>query len=114
MTRCKAAQVIIEALQGEGGLVTSVGDRLCSWEHSLASEAAAKKGLCPGCPDCTSLFPVYEERDGARTVAMWCMHCKEAVEPIVDPIDYDLLTFLPDGCTVPSVPAEQCSRTSKC
>ncbi len=32
------------------------------------------------------------------------MNCKEAVEPVVDPIDYDMLAFLPDGFPVPSVP----------
>ena len=83
-----------------------MGDRLCSWEHALSTEAAAKRGVCPGCLDHTSLFRVSVERDGTRAVETWCMNCKEAVEPVVDPIDYDLLAFLPTCLVVPSAPSD--------
>ena len=106
LTMCKGTglTITIEALQGEGGLVSSVGDRLCSWEHALACEAAAKRRVCPGCLAGTALFPVSVERDGTRAVDTWCIKCKVTVEPVVDPIDYDGLAFLPASCVVPSVP----------
>ena len=81
-----------------------MGDRLCSWEHALACEAAAKRRVCPGCLAGTALFPVSVERDGTRAVDTWCIKCKVTVEPVVDPIDYDWLAFLPASCVVPSVP----------
>ena len=39
--------LVIRRLADEGKIVSEVGDRLCSWEYALASEAAAKKRACP-------------------------------------------------------------------
>ena len=107
LTLCKGTDLTIDCLSGEGGVVSTVGDRLCSWEHALASEAAAKKGVCPGCL-CTSdfLFPVSAERDGTRSVETWCLKCKQTVQPVVDALEYDWLAFLPAGFEAPSVPLD--------
>ena len=40
---------MIARLADEGKIVSEVGDKLCSWEYVLASEAAAKKRACPSC-----------------------------------------------------------------
>ena len=36
-------ELVIRRLANEGKIVSEVGDRPCSWEYALASEAAAKK-----------------------------------------------------------------------
>ena len=41
--------LVILRLADEGKIVSEVGDRLCSWEYELASEAAAKKRTYPCC-----------------------------------------------------------------
>ena len=107
LTLCTGTDVIINGVSGgKGMVVSSVGDRLCSWEHALAVEATAKKAVCPGClgyaEDC--FFPVSVERDGARSTETWCLHCKETIQPVIDPAEYDRLAFLPASCEIPSVP----------
>ena len=66
----------------EGKIVSEVGDRLCSWEYALASEAAAKKLACPCCRG-DLLMPVSREDAGVGSVYTFCLVCKRAVAPIV-------------------------------
>ena len=41
--------LVIRCLLYEGKLAPEIGDRLCSWEYALFSEAAAKKQAWPCC-----------------------------------------------------------------
>ena len=80
--------LVIRRLADEGKIVSEVGDRLCSWEYALASEAAAKKRVCPCCRG-NSFMPVSREDAGVRSVYTYCLVCKRAVAPIVDRARYD-------------------------
>ena len=74
--------LVIRRLADEGKIVSEVGDRLCSWEYALASEAAAKKLACPCCRG-DLLMPVSREDAGVGSVYTFCLVCKRAVAPIV-------------------------------
>jgi len=98
--------LVIQDLGGRGHVVSSVGDRLSSWEYSLASAASATKAFCPKCRVHACFFPACAELEGARSIITWCLRCKQVVEPAVDPSAYDHLTFLPPHSEVPSVPLD--------
>ena len=95
--------LVIRRLADEGKIVSEVGDRLCSWEYALASEAAAKKRVCPCCRG-NSFMPVSREDAGVRSVYTYCLVCKLAVAPIVDRDRYYRLEFLPTTVQIPCVP----------
>ena len=91
--------LVIQAVTGGGAVVSGVGDRLASWELCLASEAAAKKNVCPTCRE-DRLIPVSVEQGGIGSVCTFCLTCKRAVEPVVDTIAYDSLesyAMVPSG-----------------
>ena len=98
--------LVIRRLADEGTVVSGVGDRLCSWEHLLASEAAAKKRGCPWCKG-DQLMPVSCEQGGVRSVYTYCLVCKRAVTPIVDRDSYDRLEFLAATEHIPRVPPDR-------
>ena len=97
--------LVIQAVTGGGAVVSGVGDRLASWELCLASEAAAKKNVCPTCRE-DRLIPVSVEQGGIRSVCTFCLTCKRAVEPVVDTIAYDSLDFMPRHAEIPRVPRD--------
>jgi len=63
--------LVIQDLGGRGQVVSSVGDRLSSWEYSLASAASATKAFCPKCSAHDCFFPTSAEREGARSIITW-------------------------------------------
>ena len=106
LTLLTGTDLVIQDLGGRGQVVSSVEDRLSSWEYSLASAASATKASCPKCLAHDCFFPACAEREGARSIITWCLRCKQVVEPAVDPSAYDNLSFLPAQSVVPSVPVE--------
>jgi hypothetical protein len=106
LTLLVGTDLVIQDLGGRGQVVSSVEDRLSSWEYSLASAASATKAFCPKCLSHDCFFPACAEREGARSIITWCLRCKQVVEPAVDPSAYDHLSFLPAQSVVPSVPVE--------
>ncbi len=86
-------------------VVSTVRDRLSVVEHALAVEGLARKCLCPGCTH-QALTPVTMERDGGRHMSTWCSICSTFVDPVVDPIDYCQLSFLPRGAAVTRIPLD--------
>jgi hypothetical protein len=44
------------------------------------------------------------EWDGARHMSTWCSVCSAFVHPVVNPIDYCQLSFMPRGAAVMRIP----------
>ena len=94
-------KLTILSLTGDQRLVFSVSDRLTAWEHSLASEALARKSRCARCQQLT-LTPVTSIEGERRIMGNWCNQCSAFTDPCVSAGDYEELFF--DTDDIPRVP----------
>jgi ribonuclease HI len=89
-------------LHCSGQLVQEDMDKLCAWEHKLATDALASKARCSLCR-CHSLLSI-PDNGRIRQVIPFCTVCCRFCSALIDPSDYDqmpqprALPILPAGC----------------
>jgi RNase P subunit RPR2 len=84
-------------MPGQVRLVSSAGDRLCAWEHELATEGTAKKGFCPRCESMDLLQLTAVRAESGRTMVTWCHKCAKFTDSRVRAVDYETLFWNTDG-----------------
>ena len=70
-------------MPGQARLVSSAGDRLCAWEHDLATEGTAKRGSCARCESRDLLHLTAVRAEFGRTMVTWCHECSKFTDPMV-------------------------------
>ena len=84
-------------MPGQARLVSSAGDRLCAWEHDLATEGTAKRGSCARCESRDLLHLTAVRAEFGRTMVTWCHECSKFTNSMVRAVDYDTLFWNTDG-----------------
>ena len=85
-------------MPGQVRLVSSAGDRLCAWEHELATEGTAKRGFCARCESPRDLLHLTAVRaESGRTMVTWCHKCSKFTDSMVRAVDYETLFWNTDG-----------------
>ena len=84
-------------MPGQVRLVSSAGDRLCAWEHDLATEGTAKRGFCVRCGSIDLLHLTAVRAESGRTMVTWCHECSKFTNSMVRAVDYDTLFWNTDG-----------------
>ena len=84
-------------MPGQVRLVSSAGDRLCAWEHELATEGTAKRGFCARCESRDLLHLTAVRAESGRTMVTWCHKCSKFTDSMVRAVDYETLFWNTDG-----------------
>ncbi len=90
-------------LPGRQRLVHTATERLSAWEHSLASEATAKQGVCSLCLG-KDVTPVTAIDGNSRCMVTWCLQCSATTSLLVRVSAYDRLPLQMEH--IPRIPAD--------
>ena len=93
----ESRKLMARLMPGQVRLVSSAGDRLCAWEHELATEGTATKGFCTRCESRDLLQLTAVRAESGRTMVTWCHDCAKFTDSRVRAADYEILFWNTDG-----------------